>query len=395
MTSTEPKSVNRWLNRTVFGIGLTSLFSDLCHETATAVLPAFLAALGASAGALGAIEGVADAVSSFAKMGSGWWSDRLAKRKPIAVAGYALTTVSVGLFALATNAWHIGLARTAGWLGRGTRGPVKKALLAGAVGREHYGKAFGFERAMDETGGLLGAIAAAFLVAHISMRSIFLWTLVPGTLATLVIAFVVKEKQRTAVKHLPLAHSLRELPEAFRKFLGGVALFGAGDFSKTMLILLATQQLTPTLGATKAAATALSLYVLHKIFYMGCSYPVGHLGDKFNKRKLLAGGYALAAVMGLLLMLAPLTLPVLAAAFELAGIYVATQDALEDALAAELVDEAHHGVGFGTLATVNGLGDFISSAVVGVLWMMFSPAVAFGYATILFVAGAVVVWRLR
>src|SRR5207249_3543024 len=142
---------------------------------------------------------------------------------------------------------------------RGTRGPVKKALLAGAVGREHYGKAFGLERAMDETGGLLGAIAAASLVAHISMRSIFLWTLVPGTLATLTIAFLVQEKQRTAVKHLPLAHSLRELPDNFRKFLGGVALFGAGDFSKTMLILLATQSLTPTLGPTKAAATALSL----------------------------------------------------------------------------------------------------------------------------------------
>ncbi len=99
--------------------------------------------------------------------------------------------------------------------------------------------------------------------------------------------------------------------------------------------------------------------------------------------------------MGALLMLAPLTLPVLAAVFVFAGIYVATQDALEDALAAELVDEAHHGVGFGTLATVNGLGDFVSSAMVGVLWTMFSPALAFGYATVMFAAGAVVVWRLR
>lgn len=107
-----------WINRTVLGVGLASLFSDLSHETATAILPAFLASLGASAAALGAIEGVADAVSSFTKMGGGWLADRFQRRKPLAVFGYVLTTIAMGTLAFVTNAWQAGIARTLGWFGR-------------------------------------------------------------------------------------------------------------------------------------------------------------------------------------------------------------------------------------------------------------------------------------
>jgi len=121
----------------------------------------------------------------------------------------------------------------------------------------------------------------------------------------------------------------------------------------------------------------------------------GWLADHFDKRALLAGGYALAAVMGLVLMFAPMTLPLLAVVFVLAGIYVATEEALEDSLAAELVDKEQHGMGFGVLATVNGIGDFVSSIVVGVLWTVCGTRVAFAYSTVLFTAGAVAVWRLR
>jgi MFS family permease len=110
---------------------------------------------------------------------------------------------------------------------------------------------------------------------------------------------------------------------------------------------------------------------------------------------LLAGGYALAATMGVLLVFAPMTLPVLAVVFVMAGIYVATEEALEDSLAAELVDKEHHGMGFGVLATVNGVGDFLSSLVVGVLWTSIGTRVAFAYSAVLFVAGAALIWRSK
>ena len=126
----------KWLNRTVLGIGLASLFSDWAHETATAVLPAFLATMGVAAAWLGFIEGVSDGLSSFAKMASGFYTDKLQRRKPIAVIGYLFTSFGTAAFGLATAAWHILIARAFAWLGRGVRTPVRKALLAGSVTRE-------------------------------------------------------------------------------------------------------------------------------------------------------------------------------------------------------------------------------------------------------------------
>src|SRR5499427_3909426 len=128
-----------WLNRTVLGVGLTSLFSDWSHETATAILPAFLAAIGAGPAWLGAIEGVADGLSSFAKLAAGHFTDRLKHRKPLAVFGYAFTALSTASFGLATHAYHILFARAAAWLGRGVRSPAKKALLAADVPAAAYG----------------------------------------------------------------------------------------------------------------------------------------------------------------------------------------------------------------------------------------------------------------
>jgi MFS family permease len=113
-----------WLNRTVLGVGLTSLFSDWGHEIATAVLPAFLATIGAGPVWLGAIEGIADGLSSFAKLAAGHYTDRLKRRKPLAVFGYAFTAISTASFAFTTHAPHVLLARSAAWLGRGVRSPA-------------------------------------------------------------------------------------------------------------------------------------------------------------------------------------------------------------------------------------------------------------------------------
>jgi MFS family permease len=130
----------RWLNRTVLGIGLASLFSDWSHEIATTLMPAFLASMGVAAAWLGLIEGVSDGLSSFAKMGSGYYTDKLPRRKFVAVLGYLVTAFGTAAIGLATTAWQVLLARAATWLGRGVRTPVRKALLAAAVTRETYGR---------------------------------------------------------------------------------------------------------------------------------------------------------------------------------------------------------------------------------------------------------------
>jgi MFS family permease len=386
-----------WLNRTVFGIGLASLFSDWSHEMATAVMPAFLATMGVAAAWLGLIEGVSDGLSSFAKMASGYYTDRLQRRKPIAIAGYLVTALGTASFGLATAAWHVLAGRAFAWLGRGVRTPVRKALLAGSVTKETYGRAFGFERMMDTMGAIVGPASAFVLlqVFHHHYPTLFAVTLVPGLLAAGLIAFVVKEKSRTRVPHISLGGQLRLLPAAYRKLLVASGLFGLGAFAHTLLILLATQKLTPTLGATRAASVAVALYVLHNVFYASFAFIGGWLGDRLPKNRLLAGGYLMSAAMSFCIMFLPATIGTLALVFILGGTNVALEETLEDSLCAELVSEEHHGVAFGTLATVNGVGDLLSSVMVGALWTGFGTRVAFGYSAALSIAGAVLVWKLR
>src|ERR1035437_3780581 len=226
--SQEPSTPKfRWLNRTVLVIGLASLFSDWSHETATTVMPAFLATMGVAAAWLGLIEGISDGLSSFAKMGSGYYTDRLQRRKPIAVIGYLVTALGTASFGLATAAWHVLLARAVAWFGRGVRTPVRKALLAGSVTKETYGRAFGFERMMDTMGAIVGPVSAFFLLQAFNHHypTLFAVTLIPSLIATALIAFVVKEKSRAPVPHISFGERLRLLPAAYRRFLVAVGLF--------------------------------------------------------------------------------------------------------------------------------------------------------------------------
>ncbi|GAC1666136.1 MAG: MFS transporter [Candidatus Acidiferrum sp.] len=396
-----PESANRpekWLNRTVVGVGLTSLFSDWSHETATAVLPALLAAMGAGPAWLGAIEGIADGASSFTKLASGHFTDRLKRRKPLAVFGYAFTALATASFAFATHAYHVLFGRTLAWLGRGVRSPAKKALLAADVPPTAYGRAFGFERLMDTVGAIAGPLTALWLleITGHSYRKVLLYTLVPGFVAVLFFWLLVRERPILARPHKTFLAGLRDLPIPFRRFLVGVGVFGAGDFSHTMLILYASRALAPAHGLARAASLAVSLYTLHNLFAAGSAYLSGWLSDHLPNRKiLLAAGYALAGITALLLCSGTHSFWLLGGIFALAGLYIGTEEALEDSVAAELVPQEQHGMAFGTLAAVNAGGDFLSSILVGSLWSAFNIQAAFSASAVLFFAGAAIILRLQ
>ena len=387
-----------WLNRTVLGVGVTSLFSDWSHEIATAILPAFLATIGAGPAWLGAIEGIADGLSSFAKLSSGHYTDQLKKRKPLAVFGYAFTALATASFAFATHAYHVLFGRAAAWLGRGVRSPAKKALLAADVAPGAYGRAFGLERLMDTVGAIAGPVTALWLlnVTSHNYRAVFLWTLLPGMIAVLSFWLLVRERPFEARKKVTFLAGLRSLPGNFRKFLLGVGVFGSGDFSHTLLILYASRMLTPAHGAARAASLAVGLYTLHNVFYAASAYLSGWISDIVPHRKaILASGYALAGVTAIFLTTTPASIWLLGGLFVLAGIYVGTEEALEDSLAAELIPREQHGMAFGTLAAVNAVGDFLSSLVVGFLWAAVSARVAFSFSAVLFFLGAFLILRLR
>jgi len=405
ITLEQEKGFRRWLTGNVFYMGLTSLFNDWGHEMATAVLPFFLMVeLGTGPEILGLVEGLSDGASSFTKSFSGYLSDKMGKRKPPMNLGYALTAIMVPLIGAATSWPQVITLRVLGWAGRGARGPPRDALMADSVPQIDRGKAFGFNRALDTIGAFLGPATALFLMTFLSYRQIFAISAIPAIISFLIVLLLVKEitkKHATGNKieevkkiNLGFVDSLKALPRSFKLFLGGVGVFGLGNFANSLFTLRAQEVLAPTLGAAQASVVAVGLYTLCNIVYAGACFPVGALSDKMSKRGILAVGYFLSAITCLgtafltsdFLMLIPI--------FVLAGFFTAITDTVEGAAASDLIPPELRGTGFGLLQTVNGIGDFISSAVVGVLWTLISPIAAFGYAAVLSAAGGILLLSL-
>lgn len=397
MNGGETTSTTDWLNRNVIGLAINRFLSDFGHEAATSILPLFLTSIGAPAFALGVIEGVADALSSFAKLFGGWLGDRVEHRRPWAAAGYLLTGLTTGLYGL-FHWWPWTLVvRAVGWAGRGLRSPLHDALLTDSIPASARGRAFGFDEAADTAGAVAGPLAALAIVNLVpagndglhSFSTIFWLAAIPGVLAAVTILTLVKERKHSTLKGETFAGSLRMFPASFRRYLAGVFIFGCGDFSHTMLIMYAVQSLAPHYGQS-AGVIAIELYALHNFLYAVGAYPAGVLADRFGKRGFLIAAYALAALMNLLLIAAASSIMTLIVVFILAGGGYAFQQSLERAIVADIAPEEVRSTGFGVLAAVNGIGDLVSSAIVGALWTAFSPGIAFSYAFVVTVMGALV-----
>ena len=407
----------RWFNRNVFLFSLTSLLSDFCHEMATAVLPQFMQAIGASAAALGFIEGIADAVSSFVKLGAGYHSDKIGHRKRWTIIGYLLTAIAKPVFAFAF-AWPlILLGRVVGWLGRGIRGPLRDAMLAESVAPQYRGKAFGLHRAGDTAGAVLGPLAAFGLLSLLSkhpgvietlgrwvpslagapggpFRIIFLLTLVPGLLSVASI-FLVIEKKRAPNHGLKFMSALRSMPREYLLFLLAVGLFGAADFAPTLMILRATTLLRPTMGLIDASRLAALFYLFRNVVYAAASYPIGAFSDRFTRSRYLAIGYAVAVITFLGFAFAIPSVWWFVFFFGLSGIFIAWEDTIEAVAVRDYVDDSISGTAYGVLGVVNGIGDFVSSLVVGALWTAVGPALGFGYAVVVGLCGTVLMAFIR
>ena len=397
------------MNRTVFGAGLTSALGDFSYETTTVVLPGFLAVLGIPAAVLGFIEGIADTVSSFTKMIAGYVADRLGHRKILVILGYSLTPVGQAFIAMAAG-WPLLLfGRTVSWFGKGLRGPLRDAIVAQAIGAETRGRAFGFHRAMDTVGAVVGPLLGVTLLGWAQrfvwpdaagpFRLVFWLTLLPGVLAVLAFLMLVQDPEQSPNPALRFLTALRGLPAGFKRYLGAVGLFGAGDFSHSLLILAATQLLTPSMGVVRSAQVAGLLYVWRNIVQVITSYPIGVAADRYGQLNVLVFGYALgvatAVVAAIAFAFRTDNLMMLGAMFLIAGLYVAVQEALEASATANVVSAEVLGTAYGTLGTVNGTTKFISSAGVGLLWTLVSPVSAFGAAALLMGAGTLMLALVR
>jgi MFS family permease len=412
--STSPRqesseSPTGWMNRTVAGAGITSALGDFCYETTTVILPGFLAVLGVPAAALGIIEGIADAVASFTKMVSGFIADKLGHRKLLVLVGYGLTPLGQALIALAVGWPLILLGRMVSWFGKGLRGPLRDAIVIQAVPASARGRAFGFHRAADTVGAVLGPLLGVALLGltqdwHWSdeaapFRFVLWLSLIPGLLAVLAFLTLVQDPGHSPNPALKFFGTLRGLPLRFKRYLGAVGLFGAGDFSHALLILAATTLLTPAMGVVQAAQVAGLLYVGRNLVQVAASWPVGWLADRVGHLPVLLAGYALGVSTAGLTALAfwseSGSLVLLAGIFGLAGLYMAVQEALESTVTAGMVPKETLSLGIGALGTINGMAKFLSSATVGVLWTAVSPVLAFALAAALMLAGTLALARVR
>jgi len=406
--SSDDQKGTKWLNRNVAAMGFTSLFSDASHEMVTAVLPFFLAMLGAGPELLGLIEGFSDVSSSLVKSFSGYLSDKIGRRKPLLNIGYALTGIFTPLIALTTSWSQVLVLRISAWTGRGARGPPRDALLADSVSPEATGKAFGFHRTMDTLGAIIGPALALFFLTFLNYRQIIAISAIPGLAAFLIVLFFIREVRKKpspdtpivsahgvlVVKDKGFAWSIKTLPRSFKLFLVGVGVFGLGNFANSLFTLRAQEVLAPKVGSLEASAIAVGLYTLLNVAYAASSFPIGALSDKVGRRRILAIGYFVSAVTCLGTAFLTADFLFLVPIFLLAGLFTAITDTVEGTAAADLLPTESRGTGFGVLQTVNGVGDFASSAVVGVLWALISPLIAFTYAAALSAAGGIILLYL-
>jgi MFS family permease len=383
----------RWFTRNVAAIALLSLFSDMGHEMVTSIMPFFVVALGGGSGAVGLIEGVSDLFASLAKIWLPHYSERTGRRKPFLAVGYLLTALK-GLMVFATSWAQVLVVRVVAWVGRGARGPVRDAMLADSVPAAYLGRAFGLHRAADTVGAVMGPlIALGLLAVHWGYRGIFLMSLIPGGLAVLIALFMVREPSLRPGHGIGFRQSLMALPRDFRRFVAAAGVFGLGNFGPMLLIFYARQSLIASLGAHRADSGAIALYILFNIAYAACSYPAGLLSERTGKRPLLVLGYLLFALMCVGFLVSVRHVTALVPLFVLGGVYIAIVDTIEGALAAELLPDHVRATGFGLLGTISGIGDLVSSLVVGLLWARVSLASGFIYAAVLAVLGAVLLAR--
>ncbi|MET0201600.1 MAG: MFS transporter [Gaiellaceae bacterium] len=372
----------RWLNRGVAGIGVASFLSDVSHEVPTALLPSLLTTtLGAPAAALGTIEGIADGVAGAAKLAGGALADDPGRRRATAMGGYTATAVLSALIGAATAVWQVGVLRAGAWLSRGLRTPSRNALLTDVVEPEVYGRAYGFERAMDNAGAIVGPLLALGLIAVVGVREAILLSVIPGLLAALAIFIAVRsarrlerhERPRLRIRIRPVLHG------RLGRLLGAVAAFELGNVAATLLILRATDLLTPDHGHDSAVRLAVVLYAVYNAAAMVISVPAGHVTDRRGATAVLVVGAfgALAAFVGFAL--AGSSVALLAALFALAGTGKGAVETAQGAGVALFAPPELLGSAFGALATIQSFANLAASAVAGALWTLVSPRAAFLY----------------
>lgn len=376
VATTLPPTVPKKLPRTVLALSLVSLLTDASSEIIYPLLPLFLTTtLGATAGTLGIIEGAAETTASLLKLVSGWWSDRVRRRKPLVVAGYTIASIARPLIAIAQSAGQVLAIRVSDRIGKGIRSSPRDALLADSVSPAQRGRAYGLHRAADHFGAVIGPLIAFAMLrwTSISLRHLFMLAAIPAALAVIALVFGVREEPRVhAITPVDAARRPRlagGLPRRFWGYLGVLLLFTLGNSSDAFILLRASQ-----LGVS-AALLPIIWAMLH-VVKSATSTPSGALSDRVGRVPLIVAGWLIFAAVYLGFGRATQTWQAWAL-FAVYGTYFGLTEGVEKALVADLVPADKRGAGFGWYNLAIGLGALPASVIFGAVWDRWGAARAF------------------
>ena len=375
------------LPRTVWLIGLISLVNDSSSEMLYPLIPLYLSSvLMAGPRALGIIEGIAEATASVLKLFSGVIVDRARRAKPWIVFGYGLAAVGRPLIAFASS-WPALLAiRFADRVGKGLRSSPRDALLAGSVGPDRRGLAFGLHRAMDNAGAVIGPVMASLLLATgMPLRQVFLWSVVPAVVCLGLALAIHEPPPATAVTKAPFDWRMRDLPPVFKRYLAVVALFTLGNSSNMFLLLRARE-----LGVSEAHVPL--LWAAVSLVAMLFSTPLSALSDRVGRTRLLVGGYSAYALFYLGFGMLTSGGVWLFALFAFYGLFMAATEGVEKALVADIAPAERRGTAFGWFNLIAGLLLLPASVAFGWVYQAASPLAAFAFSSACAGLAAFLLW---
>jgi MFS family permease len=360
-------------------LGVVSMFTDLSSQMIFPVVPLYLTTvLGAGAAIVGVVEGAAETTAALLKMLSGFWSDKIRRRKPFVLFGYSLSALTKPLFAFAYSWGFVVFIRVIERIGKGIRDAPRDAIIADSVDERIRGKAYGFQRALDGLGSVLGAVLALVLLPVLGFKNLFLFAFFPGLVAIVAIFFIKEKKQLLSSenikseKKLSIKESFGLLSPNLKLFILISGVFSLANFGYAFLLLKAK-------NAGYSDEKAVLLYVLFYLAYTLCTIPMGVLSDKIGRRPLLIGGYMLFAITAFGLIFAK-TLPVIIFFFVLYGIFFGMTDGVQRAFVVDLAPKNLKGTALGAFYTITGIVALPAGFILGTLWDKISPETTFIFA---------------
>lgn len=370
------------LERNIFFVGTTSFLMDTATKMIYAIMPLFLMTLGATKTEISLIEGIAESTASVLKALSGWWSDKIGKNKPFMIIGYAFTAILSPLFSIVTSPLQVLMVRFTERVGKGIRTAPRDSLIAGSSADNTKGRSFGFHKAMDNSGAILGPLLAFGILSLFpgDYRKVFIFAAIPGLFGLIAIIFFVKEAKRDKVERLGRI-TLKDFSPKYFAFLGIVFIFTLGNSTDALLLIKASD-----IGV-KAVFIPI-LYLIFNSVSVIFSVPAGILSDKIGRERLIIFGYLLYSIIyfgfgrtnsqGVLILL-----------FALYGLYSAATDGIQKALVTDLIDKKKSGTGLGLYNCLVGITLLPASVIAGLFYDHVNSRAPFYYGSIMALAAAV------